>query len=121
MIYRNTRERSEIIAEYVIDTKSTVRGAAQHFGISKSTVHKDISIILRYFNPILYSSVKEILDISQRLKAAKMLKDGENYVIIAKETGMSTATISRVSKCLEYGNGGYKTVIERTEENKQRD
>lgn len=60
-------------------------------------------------------TVKEILDISQRLKAAKMLKDGENYVIIAKETGMSTATISRVSKCLEYGSGGYDIVLSRLE------
>ena len=60
-------------------------------------------------------TIKEILDISQRLKAAKMLKDGENYVIIAKETGMSTATISRVSKCLEYGSGGYDIVLNRLE------
>lgn len=60
-------------------------------------------------------TVKEILDISQRLKAARMLKDGENYVIIAKETGMSTATISRVSKCLEYGSGGYDIVLDRLE------
>ena len=58
-------------------------------------------------------TVKEILDISQRLKAAKMLKDGENYVIIAKETGMSTATISRVNRCLLYGSGGYETILKR--------
>lgn len=60
-------------------------------------------------------TVKEILDIAQRLKAAKMLKKGENYVVIGKETGMSTATISRVSKCLEYGTGGYDIVLERLE------
>ena len=52
---------------------------------------------------------------SQRLKAAKMLKAGENYVVIGKETGMSTATISRVSKCLEYGSGGYEIVLSRME------
>ena len=62
-------------------------------------------------------TVKEILDIAQRLKAAKMLKNGENYVVIGKETGMSTATISRVSKCLEYGTGGYDIVLERLEKN----
>jgi len=60
-------------------------------------------------------TVKEILDIAQRLKAAKMLKNGENYVGIGKETGMSTATISRVSKCLEYGMGGYDIVLKRLE------
>ena len=58
-------------------------------------------------------TVKEILDISQRLKAAGMLASGANYADISRETGMSTATISRVSKCLEYGTGGYKTVLER--------
>ena len=58
-------------------------------------------------------TVKEILDISQRLKAAGMLASGACYADIRRETGMSTATISRVSKCLEYGAGGYKTVLER--------
>lgn len=58
-------------------------------------------------------TIKEILDISQRLKAAGMLSSGANYADISRETGMSTATISRVSKCLEYGAGGYRTVLER--------
>ena len=60
-------------------------------------------------------TIKEILDISQRLKAAKMLAAGANYADISRETGMSTATISRVSKCLEYGAGGYRLAIQRTE------
>ena len=60
-------------------------------------------------------TIKEVLDIAQRLKAAKMLKDGVNYAEITKETGMSTATISRVNRCLEYGNGGYSMVLERLE------
>ena len=58
-------------------------------------------------------TVKEIQDISQRLKAAKMLSEGENYTVVSKETGMSTATISRVNKCLGYGGGGYKLVLDR--------
>ena len=62
-------------------------------------------------------TIKEIQDISQRLKAAKMLVSGANYADVSRETGMSTATISRVSKCLEYGAGGYRTVIGRVEEN----
>ena len=60
-------------------------------------------------------TIKEILDIAQRLKAAKMLKAGKNYVEVCSETGMSSATISRVSRCLEYGSGGYELVIERAE------
>ncbi len=58
-------------------------------------------------------TIKEILDISQRLKAARMLADGAGYADIGQATGMSTATISRVNKCLEYGGGGYRTVIDR--------
>lgn len=58
-------------------------------------------------------TIKEIQDISQRLVVAKMLNEGEKYQNIEKETGASTATISRVNKCLAYGSGGYKTVLER--------
>ena len=61
-------------------------------------------------------TIKELRDISQRLKTAKMLADGANYAEIGKVTGMSTATISRVSKCLEYGGGGYQTIIDRLKE-----
>ena len=61
-------------------------------------------------------TTKEILDIAQRLKAAKMLKCGSSYTEVIAATGMSTATISRVSKALEKGAGGYKIVMERVEE-----
>ena len=59
------------------------------------------------------------MEIAQRLRVAKLLERGASYLAISKETGASTATISRVSKCLEYGNGGYKMVIERLEEKKK--
>ncbi|MBO5101787.1 MAG: helix-turn-helix domain-containing protein [Clostridia bacterium] len=58
---------------------------------------------------------KEIIDIAQRYKAARMLRDGYSYAAVCKETGMSTATISRVSKALENGRGGYHLVLERTD------
>ena len=63
-------------------------------------------------------TIKELQEISARLKAAKMLRAGVNYADISKETGMSTATISRVNKCLEYGNGGYNIVLDRLNEDK---
>ena len=66
-------------------------------------------------------TIKEILDISQRLAVAKMLDRGISYSVISKETGASTATISRISKCYEYGSGGYKNVIEKLKEEKQDD
>ena len=61
-------------------------------------------------------TIKELLDMAQRLEAAKMLSQGVNYLTIAKEVGISTATISRVSKCINYGSGGYEKVLALLEE-----
>ncbi len=58
-------------------------------------------------------TIKEIQDISQRLAVAEMLNDGEKYQTIEEKTGASTATISRVNKCLNYGSGGYRTVLDK--------
>ena len=55
-------ERAVNIAHYIIDSKDTVRGAAKKFGISKSTVHKDVSERLCKINPGLASEVREILE-----------------------------------------------------------
>ena len=55
----------------------------------------------------------ELSEMSRRLQAAHMLNDGMIYTEIAEQTGLSTATISRVRRALEYGNGGYRTVIDR--------
>ncbi|MBE6645142.1 MAG: stage III sporulation protein D [Ruminococcaceae bacterium] len=68
------KERAEIIAEYVIETGDTVRGAAAHFGMSKSTVHKDLAYKLKYYNATLYRSVKEILELN---KSERHLRGGE--------------------------------------------
>jgi len=57
-------------------------------------------------------TIKEIQDMSQRLKAAVLLHQGQNYLQISEEVGASSATISRVSRCLNYGSGGYKKVME---------
>lgn len=58
----NIEERACILAQYIIETKATVRSAASKFGISKSTVHKDISERLETINRNLYNQVKEILE-----------------------------------------------------------
>ncbi len=55
-------ERACQLAVYIIETGSTVRSAAQHFGISKSTVHKDLSQRLPRYNLLLYHQVRVILD-----------------------------------------------------------
>lgn len=61
-------------------------------------------------------TIQELEALSQRFEVARLLSEGKNYVDINKLTGASTATICRVSKCLSYGDGGYKTVIQRLEE-----
>lgn len=58
-------------------------------------------------------TITEIIDMSKRLAVAGLLDKKMNYSEIINKTGASTATISRVSKCYEYGCGGYKMVIER--------
>lgn len=62
-------------------------------------------------------TVREIDEISRRLQVALLLKQGVVYNNIAQQTGASTATISRVNRCLSYGSGGYDTVIERLNKN----
>lgn len=61
-------------------------------------------------------TIKEVLDISQRLEVANLLSNGKNYQEVSKATGASTATISRVSRCLNYGSGGYKLVVKKDED-----
>lgn len=59
-------------------------------------------------------TVKEISDMAQRLEAAKLLLDGNTYDQIVKAVEISTATISRINRCIQYGSGGYRDVIEKT-------
>ena len=55
----------------------------------------------------------EVLSLSQRFEAAKMLREKKTYLEISEKTGASTATISRVNRSLSYGNDGYEMVFER--------
>ena len=61
-------------------------------------------------------TVREIKDTSQRLDVARMLKEGRSYAVIEQTTGASATTIARVSKALNYGEGGYKRAFEVLEE-----
>ena len=70
----------------------------------------DVEECRKFFEDVC--TIKELQDISQRLEVAKLLKDGKNYQEVSKATGASTATISRVNKCLNYGSGGYGLVID---------
>ena len=67
-------DRCEILARYIIITKDTVRGAAAYFGLSKSTVHKDVAKRLKQINPALFSAASEVL---AKNKAERHLRGGQ--------------------------------------------
>ena len=69
----NIEERACDLAVYIIENKATVRSAAQHFGISKSTVHKDLTERLPKVKPGLYRQVRRLLDIN---KAERHIRGG---------------------------------------------
>ena len=58
---KESKERCVILGEYIVETKGTVRETAAHFGISKSTVHKDVTDKLKTRDKLLYADVKKIL------------------------------------------------------------
>lgn len=76
---------------------------------------KDREECYRFFDDI--ATMSEITSLAQRLLVAKMLNEGRTYHAIVEESSASTTTISRVKRCLTYGNDGYKMVLERLEKN----
>ena len=64
-------------------------------------------------------TINELRDMAQRLEVALLLDEGCNYQQIAAKTNVSTATISRVSRCLNYGNGGYRAAIEKLKQSSE--
>lgn len=86
-------ERAAMLGEYIIESKATVRSTAKKFGVSKSTVHKDVSQRLKVLNPALYRQVREILDTN---KSERHIRGGlatkKKYLQKkASESGKSTA------------------------------
>lgn len=72
---------------------------------------KDKEEMYAFFDDIC--TMNEVLSIAERLEVAKMLYQNQTYIEIAKKTGASTATISRVNRSLGYGNGSYDVIFER--------
>ncbi len=72
---------------------------------------KSVEECYAYFEDLC--TVKELQDMAQRLDTAILLKNGLSYQKICEQVDISTATIGRVSKCLNYGSGGYALAIER--------
>jgi TrpR-related protein YerC/YecD len=78
---------------------------------------KTVDECYRFFDDIC--TINELCSMSQRMQVAKMLSERKTYIEIADTTGASTATISRVNRCLNYGSDGYKIVLERLREKKR--
>ena len=74
MLKEYIEERAVNIANYIIERNATVRQTAANFGISKSTVHKDLSVKLKYINKAQYDLVKEILELN---KSERHIRGGE--------------------------------------------
>ena len=71
---------------------------------------KDLETCYRFFDDLCTFS--EITAMTQRLQVAELLRSGKTFSQISRETGVSTATITRVNKCLSYGAGGYEAVLD---------
>ena len=78
-------QRAVVLGQYIVENRATVRSAAGKFGVSKSTVHKDVSERLKTENPALYSQVKDILEINKRERHIRGgLATKRKYLEIAK-------------------------------------
>lgn len=77
----------------------------------------DLDECYNFFEDIC--TINEIKSLAQRLHVARMLREHKTYTEIEQETGASTATISRVNRALNYGEDGYKTILDRVEEDKK--
>ncbi|MEG1287275.1 YerC/YecD family TrpR-related protein [Clostridium sp.] len=76
---------------------------------------QNVNECYKFFEDV--ATINELKALSQRIHVAGMLKEKKLYTEIAEKTGASTATISRVNKCLNYGTGGYSLILDRLESN----
>ena len=79
---------------------------------------QDIDECYEFFEDLC--TVSELQEMARRLQAARMLKKNYVYSEIAEQTGLSTATISRVNRCLKYGDDGYLRILDRLEKAERR-
>ncbi|MGR3762548.1 YerC/YecD family TrpR-related protein [Rossellomorea sp. NS-SX7] len=79
---------------------------------------QDMEECYRFFDDLC--TINEIQSLAQRLEVARMLQEGKTYHKIETETGASTATISRVKRCLNYGNDAYQLVLDRVHDKEEK-
>ena len=80
---------------------------------------KSVEECYQYFDDLC--TIKEIRDLSQRLEVARLLDEGSSYQQAGEATGASSATIGRVKRCLNYGSGGYRLLLDRMKEGEEAD
>lgn len=68
----------------------------------------------QYFEDLC--TIKEVQAMAQRLEVARLLRAGESYQKVTDDTGVSSATVGRVKRCLDYGTGGYRKILEQEEQ-----
>jgi TrpR-related protein YerC/YecD len=95
----------------VSDFKSKLEGVEMDYLCEAILCLETKEECYRFFEDIF--TINELKAVEQRLQVAKMLKQKKTYTEIAAATGASTATISRVNRCLNYGSDGYNLVLER--------
>ncbi|WP_027626736.1 YerC/YecD family TrpR-related protein [Clostridium lundense] len=96
------------------DYKSKVDSEEMDFLYEAILTLKTKEECYRFFDDIC--TINEIKALEQRMQVAKMLKEKKTYQDISNATGASTATISRVNRCLNYGSDGYNIVLERLQD-----
>ena len=99
----------------VIDVNGKIRDDSTDMLLKGILSLKDIEECYAFFEDIC--TIAELKSLAQRLQVARMLRNKKTYTDICESTGVSTATISRVNRCLEYGADGYKIVLDRLEGN----
>ncbi len=75
---------------------------------------KDLDECYEFFEDLC--TMKELADMAQRIETAQMLLAGKTYEQIVKSVEISTATISRINRCIQYGTGGYEKILARIAE-----
>mgnify|MGYP000231884013 CR=1 FL=1 len=94
-------ERAAMLGEYIIESKATVRSTAKKFGVSKSTVHKDVSQRLKVLNPALYRQVREILDTN---KSERHIRGGLANKKEISDKRKPTERRKKLENQLQYGS-----------------
>ena len=110
-------ERRQNTGRIMYAMKSKIRDEKLDFLFRGILTLETIEDCYNFFEDLC--TVSELQEMSRRMHAARMLNSNHIYADIAEQTGLSTATISRVNRCLKYGSDGYLSVLEKIEKKRR--